>query len=97
MNTFEVELRQIQDERQRQQWWEGKRFVQTGEGIYARFCAWCNVYYEGKGKDNPKLFASYLEESKTTLTWWQRKCIAEKYFGYDISWDGEKWIEKKGS
>lgn len=95
--TFEEQILQMQDERHRNEWWEGKRRVERGESIYVKFCVWCNAFNYGNGKKDAKLFAKFLKQENIELTFWQRKHLAEKYFGYKYEYDYEKkdWEVKK--
>lgn len=78
--------RELHDQRER-----------NGEALYTTFCLWCNAFKEGKKKNSAKAFAEFLAEEKIELTFWQKKHIAEKYFGYQFEWDNkeEKWFTKK--
>ena len=95
--TFEEQILQMQDERHRNEWWEGKRRVERGESIYVKFCVWCNAFNYGNGKKDAKLFAKFLKQENIELTFWQRKHLAEKYFGYKYEYDYAKndWEIKK--
>ena len=48
--TFDQQIRQMQDERQRRERWECKRKQLNGEYIYAFFCVWCNAYADSASK-----------------------------------------------
>lgn len=69
----------------------------NGELVYLDFCIWCNAYHKGEGKNDPELFGTYLKETNTELNFWQKKHIAEKYFGWIYEWNvfEEKWNIKK--
>lgn len=71
----------------------------TGECEYTMFCLWCNAFNKGQGKSNSEIFAKYLKEENIKLTFWQKKHLAEKYFGFEYEWDcsSNKWIIKKKS
>ena len=72
--------------------------IAQGETIYWHFRAWCNAYKNGQGKESAKVFAEYLKERNVVLNWYQRKCIAEKHFGYVFTYNYDKgyWdIEKR--
>ena len=74
---------------------ERKRRDQTGVDIYYLFCAWCNCSPDGdKKKKSPKAFADFLKAENISLTFWQRKMIAETYFGYSFKYDMAKgeWV-----
>ena len=95
--TFEGQIRQIQDERHRREHWEHQRKQANGEYIYVNFCVWCNIYANKETKTDPKAFAKWLKQENIELTFWQRKHLAEKYFGYKYEYDYEKkdWEIKK--
>lgn len=61
-----------------------------GEYIYWRFRVWCNAYKDGQGKESARVFAEYIKANNIVLNWYQRKCIAEKYFGYVFTYNHEK-------
>lgn len=69
----------------------------NGEDIYIEFKVWCNAYNSGNGKNNAKLFAKFLKEQEIELNFWQKKYLAEKYFGYKYNFDRKKsdWEIKK--
>ena len=52
MKTFDEQIRELQAERHRNEWWAGRRRLSKGEDIWARFVAWC--YGEGRGEWNGK-------------------------------------------
>lgn len=58
-----------------------------GDDIYTLYCIWCNAFKQGKGKENPYLFAQFLWSENITLSFWQRKHIAETYFGYKFTYN----------
>lgn len=88
--AFEEQIRQMQEERHRRERYEYQRKQVNGEYIYVNFCVWCNAYNDSKGKNDAKLFAKFLKQENIELTFWQRKHLAEKYFGYKYEYDYEK-------
>ena len=95
--TFEEQLRIEHNSRILRESWE-RNFKQVrGEYIYVNFCVWCNAFNDSKGKNDAKLFAKFLKQENIELTFWQRKHLAEKYFGYKYEYDYEKkdWEIKK--
>lgn len=94
---FTKQIRQLCYERQQAELWEQNRKKQNGEYIYVNFCVWCNAYNDGNGKNDAKLFAKFLKQENIELTFWQRKHLAEKYFGYKYEYDYAKgeWEIKK--
>lgn len=95
--TFDEQIRQMQEERHRREFYEYQRKQANGEYIYVNFCVWCNAFNDSKGKNDAKLFAKFLKQENIELTFWQRKHLAEKYFGYKYEYDYEKkdWEIKK--
>ena len=95
--TFNQQIRELCYERQKAELWEQNRKKANGEYIYVNFCVWCNAFNNCKGKNDAKLFAKFLKKEKIELTFWQRKYLAEKYFGYKYEYDYEKkdWEIKK--
>lgn len=91
------ELTEISKERKNKEHWDRLWQDSIGENIYTEFKAWCNAYKKGQGKDNPNTFAEYLKTENLELTFWQRKHLAEKYFGYKYEYkhDKEEWEIKK--
>jgi hypothetical protein len=94
---FTKQIRQLCYERQQAELWEQNRKKQNGEYIYLNFCVWCNIYADKSKKTDPKAFAKWLKQKNIELTFWQRKNLAEKYFGYKYEYDYEKkdWEIKK--
>ena len=95
--AFEKQIRQMQDERRCREHWEYKRKQLNGEYIYVDFCMWCNAFNDSKGKNDAKLFAKFLKQQNIELTFWQRKNLAEKHFGYKYEYKHDKgeWVTKK--
>lgn len=54
MKTFDEQIREMQAERQRNEWWAGQRRLSRGEDIYTRFCVWCNAESHPEWKGEPK-------------------------------------------
>lgn len=67
-----------------------------GDDTYTFFCLWCNAFNHGEGQDDSKLFAKFLKEENITLTSYQRRYLAEKYFGFKFEYDEKnaKWISR---
>ena len=95
--TFEEQIRQMQAEQHRGEHYEYQRKQSNGEYIYLNFCVWCNIYAGKATKTDPKAFAKWLKQENIELTFWQRKHLAEKYFGYKYEYDYAKgeWEIKK--
>lgn len=91
MKTFDEQIREVQEERHRNEWWQGQRRVAKGEGIYAWYCAWCNGYNDGNGKTDGDAFDRYCDEQDVEVDFWKRKAIGENHFGERYEWNGEKW------
>ena len=91
--TFEEQVRQLQDERHRRENCESQSNQLHGEYIYVGFRVWCNAFNDGNGKTDPKVFAKWLKKENIELTFWQRKHLAEKYFGYKYEYkhDKQEW------
>ncbi len=97
MNTFNSRIREMQIERQKKELDHLKREERNGVYIYTRFCIWCNVYKNGQGKHDYKLFEEYVKKNNIVANWWQRKRIYENYFGFEFEFEDNKWIKvKKG-
>ena len=91
MKTFDEQIQEMQDERHRNEWWEGQRRLARGEDIWVRFVAWCNGEGHGEWQGDPKRFAEYLKANGIELDFWRRKAIAENHFGYRFEWNGKEW------
>lgn len=96
MKTFEEQIREVQAERKRAEFWESRKRIARGEHIYSRFVAWCNAYNDGNGKKDGETFDRYCEEQGVSIDFWKRKAIGEKHFGERYEWNGEKWEITKG-
>ena len=88
--SFEEQIYQMQAERNRREWWEHHCKQVRGEYIYVNFCVWCNAFNNSNGKNDAKLFAKFLNQENIELTFWQRKHLAEKYFGYKYEYKYDK-------
>ena len=95
--TFDEQIRELCAARQRNELLEQERKKRNGEYIYVNFCVWCNIYANKETKKDPKSFAEWLKQENIELTFWQRKHLAEKYFGYKYEYDYAKndWEIKK--
>ena len=95
MKTFDEQIREMQAERQRQEFWDRTHRNARGEYIYARFVAWCNGYNDGNGKTDGATFDRYCDEQDVAIDFWKRKAIGETHFGERYEWNGKEWnIEK---
>lgn len=95
--TFEEMVIEEHKIKERSRQYESLHREATGENQYSRFCIWCNAFNEGQGKLNSKIFAKYLKEENIELNFWQKKYLAEKYFGfeYTYNYNKDKWLIKK--
>lgn len=87
---FDTLIRQIRQERCREEYWQSVCNKVSGEDIYTMYKCWCNGWRNGQDKTNAKVFGEYLKEKGIELTFWQRKHLAEKYFGYKYVYDYKK-------
>ncbi len=97
MNAFKELYNEIHEENLKKSKEEFTQRRLNGDSVYLDFCVWCNAYHKGEGKDDPVLFGAYLKETGQDLNFWQKKHIAEKYFGWIYEWNvyEEKWDIKK--
>lgn len=95
MSSFDNDIRLLQHERQFSDRVIDGRFVRAGEGIYARYCAYCNAEGKVEWKGDPRKFGEWLKASGIELDFWQRKAIAENYFGFAYEWNGSEWKIRK--
>lgn len=97
MDEFEKQIREMVEERDRKQVIDNEIAERNGEYVYSKFKCWCNAFKNGKGQNNARVFAEFLKEENIELTFWQKKAIAEKYFGYKYTYDTNKdeWIIRK--
>lgn len=96
--TFEEQIR-IERQIRNNKWAYDRHCAEVrGEDIYTDFCLWCNCQGDdGKLRANEKVFANWLKSRKISLTFWQRKWIAENHFGWQFTWNEEKneWESRK--
>lgn len=97
MEDFEEQIREMVEIRKDKEARENEVAKTRGEYEYTKFKCWCNAFKNGQGKNNAKVFAEFVKAENIELTFWQKKAIAEKYFGYEYNYDYEKdeWITKK--
>lgn len=95
--TLNDQLKQDRQNQLKQELWEIHCKKLNGEYIYVNFCVWCNAFNSSNGKTDAKLFAKFLKQENIELTFWQRKHLAEKYFGYKYEYkhDKQEWEIKK--
>ena len=95
--TFEEQILIEHNSRMQRESWERHCKQVRGEYIYLDFCVWCNCYAEQETKQNEKAFAEWLKRENRTLTEYQRRWIAENYFGWQFTWNKQKneWESKK--
>lgn len=96
-NTFEKEIA-IEHLSRLNEWrWRTKIRELRGEYIYTDFCVWCNCQGKPELRNDQRVFAKWLKDTKTVLTEYQRQCIATKYYGWEFTWNIEekKWEGKK--
>lgn len=94
---FEKQIRDMVEERNRKQVFENERADRDGEYIYTKFKCWCNAFKNGQGINDARVFAEFVKEEKIELDFWQKKSIAEKYFGYKYKLNNKtlEWELKK--
>ena len=97
--SFEELAADIHKQNEEQNFYKSLKRKLTGENIYGVFCAWCNAFNKGQGKNDNTVFKKFLDEENVELTFWQKKHLAENHFGYEYNWDRNlnKWIIKKKS
>lgn len=98
MKTFKTLLTQVNNERIKDEGRERRRREFTGENIYTLFWVWCNTQKDSvELRQTPEVFGEWLKRENITLTFWQRKHIAEKYFGYEFKWNEKtnKWDKQR--
>lgn len=88
--SYEQRLKQIKIKELEQRHFKHLASQVNGEYIYVNFCVWCNAFNNCKGKTDAKLFAKFLNNENIELTFWQRKHLAEKYFGYKYEYKHDK-------
>lgn len=97
MDDFLILLYEVRNERIQRQRREYEELNRLGEHIYTDFRIWCNAFRDAQGKTDAKVFSEYLKEQNVSLSFWQKKHLAEKYFGYKYEWNDEeqKWKIRK--
>ena len=95
--TFEEEISEIRAERHRTESRERRLKEVRGEYIYTDFCVWLHCQGQAELRNNEKAFADWLKRENRTLTEYQRRWIAEKYFGWQVTWNKQKneWESRK--
>ena len=97
--TFEEEILIEHNSRNQRESRERHLREVRGEYIYLDFCVWCNCQGDTdyKLRNNERAFAEWLKRENRTLTFWQRKWIAENHFGWQFTWNEEKeeWESRK--
>ena len=93
--SFEEEIRLEHNSRVRQEAWQREQNRIRGVYIYSDFCIWCNCQGREDWKKNAKMFARWLKETDTELTFYQRKNIAENYFGFVYNEETETFERKE--
>lgn len=88
--SYEQRLKEIKIKELEQRHFQHLANQANGEYIYVNFCVWCNAFNNCKGKNDAKLFAKFLKQENIELTFWQRKHLAEKYFGYKYEYKNDK-------
>lgn len=68
-----------------------------GDNIYTDFKVWCNSQGLSHLKTNEGAFSDWLKQNNIVLTDYQRRYIAENYFGYTVTWNYEnnRWEFKR--
>ena len=97
MSDFYELALEVQRERLKRENEELNKKKRTGSNIYANFCAWCNAFKDEKSKTDVKVFNEFIAKENVEIDFYQKKCIAEKYFGYKYEYDynDKKWRAKK--
>lgn len=96
--TFEEQILIEHNSRIQRESWERHLKEVRGEYIYLDFCIWCNCQGDdGKLRESERAFAEWLKRENRELTPYQRRWLAEKYFGWQFTWNEEKkeWEIKK--
>lgn len=95
---FENEIRIEHEERVRKENWDRKLREIRGDNIYTDFCIDCRCRGVAEKRKSEIEFANWLKAKNINLNFWQRKHIAETYFGYNFVFEHTKktWkIEKQ--
>ena len=99
LETFESQIEIEHKERVRKDNIKHKLMDIRGENIYIGFCVWCNCQGDTNHKlrGSAKVFANWLKNKKIVLSEYQRRYIANKYFGWEFYWNEKesKWESKK--
>lgn len=97
MEDFEEQIREMVEIRKDKEAKENEVAKTRGEYEYTKFKCWCNAFKNGKGQNSARVFAEFLKEENIELTFWQKKAIAEKYFGYKYTYNYQEdtWDTKK--
>lgn len=90
LDKFYTVLKEMRNQRTAREQRERNNRKVLGEDIYTLFWVWCQAADRGKDIANTALFGQYLKDNKIELTFWQRKHLAEKYFGCRYEWDKSK-------
>lgn len=90
MTTFNQELKLANQQKLWQHRLQRIHQETSGERIYLSFCNWCFAFANESTKTDAKAFAKFLKQENIKLTFWQRKNLAEKYFGYKYEYKHEK-------
>lgn len=93
LDRFYSILREMRNERVERERRERETRQALGEDVYTLFWVWCQAKRHGQDTDNDKVFSQYLKDNNIELSFWQKKYLAEKYFGYRYEWNNEqqKW------
>ena len=97
MDEFEKQIKEMVKIRNAEEARANEEAKRNGEYEYTKFCCWCNAFRTMADQTNPKAFADFLKEENIELTFWQKKAIAEKYFGYEytLNYETNEWEIKK--
>lgn len=78
--------------------WNYRQFQRDirGENIYLEYCLYCNCLGRVDLKKSANYFGKWLYDNKIELTEYQRRYIANTFFGYNFVWDNEtqSWRNK---
>lgn len=95
MEDFYAVAQQVHKERVTARHYDYTAKKLNGEYIYSNFSMWC--YLNEKNDKSDLDFAKYLELEDIKLTFHQRKYLAEKYFGWEFTYnyETEKWETRR--
>ena len=97
MDDFNKQIQQIRNERARRnnEIWKDKE--EKGEDVYLDYKIWCNTKARIDWKNNADVFGQWLKDNNISLTFYQRRYLAEKYFGARFTYDSnnQKWEIKR--